>query len=187
MNIESSVKTYCFWNGFVHNLHPKNWSRVWTHSLYFPSNRSMSVVLLALSPYHALSIFSPHSNVSPRPDMCQDPRKNRDWGSSGSRIRNLNESWIPDWHFVEGSSGYWILFTQLLRDPVDLGSCLRKMLLGSEDPSSCSEKINWLRWALDHFKRKVYDGRCWSLELPVTFSIAWNDKGNIQSLVNPRP
>ena len=55
--------------------------------------------------------------------MCQDPRKIRDPGSTGSRIRDLDGSWIMGWHFVEGSSETWILSTQFLWDPVELGSC----------------------------------------------------------------
>ena len=73
-------------------------------------------------------------------------------GRSGSRFRNLDldGSWILGWHFVEGSSGSWILSTQSLRIPLDLRSCLEKLLLDPGDPGSCTEKIHWLGWVFDH-------------------------------------
>ena len=37
------------------------------------------------------------------PDMCQDPKKIRDPGSPGSRIRDPERSWSLYFHFIVGS------------------------------------------------------------------------------------
>ena len=62
----------------------------------------------------------------------------------GSGIWNLTdpETWIQGWHFVEGPSGSWIWSTQFWRDPLHLGSRLKKMLLDPWGPGSCSE--SWI-------------------------------------------
>ena len=75
--------------------------------------------------------------------MCQAPRK----------IQALDGSWILAWHFAKVFSGSWILSTQFLWDPVDLGSYLEKLLLDSRDPGSCSEEINLRRMA---FRRRIF-------------------------------
>ena len=41
------------------------------------------------------------------------------------------------------------------------------MMLYPGDPVSCSDKINCLKWVFDHLIN-LFDGRCGSLELPVT-------------------
>ena len=57
--------------------------------------------------------------------------------------------------------------------------------VGSWGSQICSDKINWLRWLFDHYI-KVFDGRCGSFELPVTFFFGsiWKDTGDTQGLPN---
>ena len=45
-------------------------------------------------------------------DMCQDPKKIRDPGSTGSRIRDVGRYWILYFHFLVGSYKSWILSRQ---------------------------------------------------------------------------
>ena len=54
----------------------------------------------------------------------------------------------PELAYCRRFSGSWILSAQFLRDPVDLGPCLEKLLLDPGDPES--EKMYWLRWVFDH-------------------------------------
>ena len=76
----------------------------------------------------------------------------------------------------------WILSTQFLWDPVDLGSRLEKKLLPDPgNPGSCSKKMYWLRWVVDHYINKLFDGRCGSAEFPVTFFVVWRDTGDTQA------
>ena len=77
-------------------------------------------------------------------DMCQDPRKflkmpTEDPGSK--EIPDPRLSFCP----VDPAS-----CPEFLRDPVELRSCLEKLLLDPTDPGSCSEKLYWLRCVFDH-------------------------------------
>ena len=58
---------------------------------------------------HAVPELKLHGSC---PDVCQDPKKIRDPGSSGSRIRDLGGSWILYFHFPLGSYRSWILSRQ---------------------------------------------------------------------------
>ena len=70
-----------------------------------------------LTPIHAYAEHTNYRSITEvkqhlarlAPDMCQDPKKIRDSGSRGSRIRDLAGSWNLHFHFLMGSYRSWIL------------------------------------------------------------------------------
>ena len=75
------------------------------------------------------------------PDMCQDPKKIRDPGSRGSRIRDLARSWNLHFHFLMGFCRSWILMVFNIEilgilDPADLGSYIAILTFFPGDPGS---------------------------------------------------
>eukprot|EP00915_Cephaloidophora_sp_WS-2016_P005949 GHVH01007837.1.p1 GENE.GHVH01007837.1~~GHVH01007837.1.p1 ORF type:complete len:102 (-),score=13.45 GHVH01007837.1:187-492(-) len=75
--------------------------------------------------------------------MCQDPKKIRDPGSTGSKISDLDGSWILCFQFCREI--LWILDPaqdSLSLDPVDLGSCAEKLSLDPVDLGSCADKLS---------------------------------------------
>ena len=65
-------------------------------------------------------------------DMCQDPKKIRDPGSAGSKIWDLEGSWILYFHFSRGILEILDPVEPILsRDPRDLGSWTDKNAAGS--------------------------------------------------------
>ena len=76
--------------------------------------------------------------------MCQDPKKIRDPGSTGSRIQDPG-SWRildPIFSFSHGILEILNLFTATLRwDPKDLGSRTERILLDPVDPVSSLSRL----------------------------------------------
>ena len=74
--------------------------------------------------------------------MCQDPKKIRDPGSAGSKIWDLEGSWILHFHFCREILQILDLVVPILpQDPRDLGSQTEKNARDPEDPGSCLSNV----------------------------------------------